>query len=126
MMTITKIRDKELLKEVCADSGIGMYDEKKLVGVVLYTWENKDLYLDAIAIHKKYRNKARALIRAGYEVIKKGKSKHIYGDSQSSAGEKLLKLIWDKTGILTIDMGKLDRIINGETVEEHGTWEKYV
>ena len=124
---------KKVLSEIKGDCALGLFQERKLVGFVGWfnaTPTEPDLFLTGIAINKEFRSGSLKLLGALRSVILAQKARiegfHVLCDSQSTQGERLAKIATRKLDCPVIDLGKIDRIIGKNTVQESGAWQGLV
>ena len=135
-ITIYRLRGQAARKALDALDGsvaLGLFAGRRLRGIATYypaTHGDPSCLVCGIAVNRQYRRHSLRLLGALKKVLIRQhqiiKGFFVLADSESSAGEKLCQVAAKRLPFPVVDLGMLDRIIEGKSVVEAGTWQELI
>ena len=117
------------------DHALALFRGRKVVGFVTFyvaTPSDPDFYVAGVAVRRDARQAGTLpLLRALKKVVQRnraavGKGFRMSCDTESTAGERLVRIAEKHLRLMILDFGKLERALKGSNVRETGAWQELV
>ena len=117
------------------DHALALFRGRKVVGFVTFyvaTPSNPDFYVAGVAVRRGARKAGTLpLLRALKRIIQRnqkvvGEKFRMSCDTESTAGERLVRIAENHLHVSILDFGKLERALKGSKVRETGAWQELV
>ena len=137
-MKIARARGRLLHRLTEAAGGnhaLALFRGRKVVGFVTFyvaTPSDPDFYVAGVAVRRDARQAGTLpILRALKRIIQRnqkavGEKFRISCDTESTAGERLVRIAEKYLHLFILDFGKLERALEGSEVQQSGAWQELV